>query len=275
MAILQHQLIEVEPRTSYRAYLFPMVAGLVVLLFLAAPWSLEHKAHAALHGLCAQRPSHSFVFGSSTLPFDARMTGIYGGFLGAAIYLFVRGRHRAAALPSWTTIAVLALFVGVMAVDGFNSLFLDMGWNNPYQPDNRLRLVTGMMTGVALAAAIFLLLGMVLWRRPRLSSRVVESPWEPFLLLTLQAPFALAVLSGASWLYVPLTLALLLTATAVVSAIGLVVAVMVRCADNSFENAGQLQGYAVAGLLIGLAAMATFGGGRFLLESLTGTPPLT
>src|SRR5262245_31628876 len=86
MAISQNQLAHIEPRTSYRAYLFPLVAGLVVLLFLAAPWSLEHKAHAALHGLCAQRPSHSFTFGSSTLPFDARMTGIYGGFLGASVY---------------------------------------------------------------------------------------------------------------------------------------------------------------------------------------------
>jgi uncharacterized membrane protein len=275
MAVSQHQLVQFEPRTSQRAYLFPLVAGLVVLVFLAAPWSLEHKAHAALHGLCAQRPSHSFALGSSTLPFDARMTGIYGGFLGASVYLFLRGRHRAAALPSWPTIAVLALFVGIMGVDGFNSLFLDMGWNNPYEPDNRLRLVTGMMTGVALAAAIFLLLGMVLWKRPCLNSRVVVSPWEPILLLALQAPFALAILSGASWLFVPITMALLLTATAVVSAIGLVVAVMIRCADNSFENAGQIQGYAVAGLLIGLAVMATFGGGRFLLETLTGTPPLT
>jgi uncharacterized membrane protein len=275
MALSRHQPIDIEEEASYRAYLFPLVAALVVLLFLAAPWSLEHKAHAALHGLCAQRPSHSFTLGPNTLPFDARMTGIYGGFLGASVYLFLRGRHRSAAVPSWPTVAVLALFVGAMAVDGFNSLFLDMGWNNPYEPDNRLRLVTGMMTGVALAAAIFLLLGMALWKRPRMNSRVLERPWEPFLLLALQAPFALAVLSGASWLYVPITMALLLTATAVVSAIGLVVAVMIRCADNSFETAGQLQGYAVAGLLIGLAVMAVFGGGRFFLESLTNTPPLT
>jgi uncharacterized membrane protein len=245
------------------------------LLFLAAPWSLEHKTHAALHGLCAQQPSHSFYFGARRLPFDARMTGIYGGFLGAAVYLFARGSHRAAGLPRWPAAGVLALFVGIMAVDGFNSLLLDMGRTNLYQPDNRLRLVTGLMTGVALAAAIFLLLGMVLWKRPRLDRRVITGPWEPFLILALQAPLALAVLSGASWLYAPIAMALLLTATAVVSAMGLVVAVMVRTADNSFERAGELQGFAVVGLLVGLAAMATLGGGRFLLEALTNAPPLT
>lgn len=275
MAISHDQVIPVKQRAAYRTYLFPLVATLVVLLFVAAPWSLEHKAHVALHGLCAQRPSHSFRLGSNTLPFDARMTGIYGGVLGTSIYLFLRGRHRSAALPSWPTIGILALFVGLMAFDGFNSLFLDMGWNNPYHPDNRLRLVTGLMTGISLSSGIFLIFGMALWKRPRLKNRVVTSPWEPFLLLALQIPFALAVLSDASWLYIPITMALLLTATAVVSAIGLVVAVMVRFADNSFETAGQLQGYAVVGLLIGLAAMAAFGGGRFLLESLTNAPPLT
>jgi uncharacterized membrane protein len=262
------------PRT-YRAYLFTLVAALVVLLFLAAPWSLEHKAHAALHGLCAQRPSHSFVVGPHRLPFDARMTGIYGGFLGAAVYLGCRRRYLAAGLPTWPATAVLAVFVGAMAVDGFNSLFLDLGWWHPYEPDNRLRLATGLMTGVALAGAIFLLFGMALWKRPRLNQPVVPHAWEPFLMLAIQAPFALAVTSGASWLFVPLTLLLLVAAVAVVASLMLVVAVLLRTADNSFERPSQAQGYAVAGLLMGLAVMAVFGGGRYLLESLTNAPPLT
>jgi uncharacterized membrane protein len=268
-------LAEEEGGRSSRPYLFPTVASLVVLVFLAAPWSLEHKAHVALHGLCAQRPSHSFVFGAKRLPFDARMTGIYGGFLGAAIYLGCRRRHRVAGLPSWPTIGVLALFVGIMGADGFNSLFLDMGSWHLYEPDNRLRLLTGLMTGVALAVAIFLLLGMVIWRRPRLDSRIMVGVWEPFLVLALQAPVGLAAISGWSWLYVPLTLALLVTATAVVSAMALVVLVMVKMADNCFETARQLEGYAVVALLAGLMVMAAIGGGRFLLESLTNAPPLT
>src|SRR6266508_4425764 len=109
MALSQRSILtETDQSTSYRAYLFPLVASLVVLLFLAAPWSLEHKAHAALHGLCAQRPSHSFTLGTHRLPFDARMTGIYGGFLGASLYLFGRRRYLAAALPSWPSIGILA-----------------------------------------------------------------------------------------------------------------------------------------------------------------------
>ncbi|HEY7031597.1 MAG TPA: DUF2085 domain-containing protein [Thermomicrobiales bacterium] len=276
MAVSQRRLnVEVEGDRLSRAYLFPTVASLVALLFLAAPWSLEHKAHVALHGLCAQRPSHSFVLGANRLPFDARMTGIYGGFLGASIYLGLRRRYRAAGLPSWPTIGILVLFVGLMGIDGFNSLFLDMGWRYFYEPDNRLRLLTGSMTGVALAAAIFMLIGMALWTRPRLDQRVVLGVWEAVLLLALQVPFGLAVLSGWSWLFVPITLALLVTATAVVSAMMLVVLVMAKTADNSFETVKQVEGYAVVALLAGVAVMAAFGGGRFLLESLTRAPPLT
>src|SRR5436305_8156522 len=59
-----------------------LVVG-AALLFFAAPWGVEHKAHALMHGLCAQTPSHTLRFGTHGLPFDSRMTGIYGGFIGS------------------------------------------------------------------------------------------------------------------------------------------------------------------------------------------------
>jgi hypothetical protein len=36
-----------------------LVPAMAVLIFLALPWSIEHKAHMALHGLCAQQPTHT------------------------------------------------------------------------------------------------------------------------------------------------------------------------------------------------------------------------
>src|SRR3954451_19132785 len=80
-----------------------------VLLFLAAPWSLDHKAHLALHGLCAQTPSHTLRFDGRKLPFDSRMTGIYGGFISSAALLVRRRAYRAACLPDWRVLSVLAL----------------------------------------------------------------------------------------------------------------------------------------------------------------------
>src|SRR5688500_11769950 len=113
-----------RPRTSSErntSYMLPMVAGGLVLLFFAAPWSLEHKAHAALHGLCAQTPSHTFLMGNRPLALDGRMTGIYGGFIVAFACLAGMGRHRAARLPTLPLMGVLAMLVGIMTIDGFNS----------------------------------------------------------------------------------------------------------------------------------------------------------
>ena len=76
---------------------------LITLVFLALPWSIEHKAHLALHGLCAQRPSHTYTFNGRLLPFDARMTGIYSGFLVTTSVLFAE--RRAPVVPSTLVLA--------------------------------------------------------------------------------------------------------------------------------------------------------------------------
>lgn len=255
--------------------LLPVVFGGMILLFLSAPWPLEQKAHWFLHGLCAQRPSHSFQFGNHVLPFDARMTGIYGGFLGAGMYLAVRHRWRAAALPAGPTLFVLAGFVGLMGLDGVNSLLVDMQAWHLYTPDNRLRLLTGLMTGIALATALAFLIGITLWRSPLLTRRVVASAGEPWLMLACQAPFALIVLSGESWLYAPVTILLVIAATAVVSLLALVVVVLIREVDHTFVSVGQVRGYGVVALLAGVAVMAGLAGARFFLERLLNVPPLT
>ena len=54
----------------------------------------------ALHGLCAQRPSHSLQIGGTTLPMDARMTGIYlGAAATAVVWLIAARRLRASPDP--------------------------------------------------------------------------------------------------------------------------------------------------------------------------------
>ena len=253
----------------------PLVVLAALAAFLAAPWSFEHKAHAALHGLCAQRPSHSLRLGDRTLPFDARMTGIYGGCLVAAGYLAARGRLRAFRLPPLPVLITLGLFVGAMAVDGFNSLFVDLGLWHPYPPDNRLRLASGLLTGTALAAILCFVLGTTLWRDGDRDQAPVNLVRELLVISALQVPFALAALSGAGALYVPLATLLLVAATAVVAALMLVAVVLLRRADGTFGSAGELGGQASLAFLLTIGVMGAVAGGRFLLEDLTGAPPLT
>jgi uncharacterized membrane protein len=257
-----------------RMALLPVLAIGLFALFLVFPAPLDDKAQAALHGLCSQRPSHSFTLGERRLPFDARMTGIYGGFLATSAYLALRGRYRVFGLPPLPTILLLVGGVGLMGLDGTNSLLLDLGLWHPYEPMNDLRLATGLLTGIALAVAIAFLLATTLWRRGDANRRVVTGAGEVGLLVLLQVPFALLVRSDVGWLYVPVALALVLSATAVVTGLALVVLTILRRRDNSYAGLAQLDGAAAAALVLGVAVMALIAGGRFWLEYLTGMQPL-
>lgn len=253
----------------------PGLVGVVVFAFLLAPGSLDHKAHLALHGLCAQRPSHTFLFDGRLLPFDARMTGIYGGFLVATGYLLARGRFRAFAVPPRSVLGWLVGGVAAMAIDGTNSLLVDLGLPHPYEPNNALRLMTGAATGTALAAMLCFLVATTLWRRGEWQRAAIERPRELLLIGGLQVPFGLAVGSGWGVFYGTLTVALLAAAIAVVAAMALVVLLIARRTERSFERVRELEWSAVAALLLAVAVMAALSGGRVLLERSLGAPVLT
>ncbi len=255
--------------------LFPAVVMGLLAVFMLAPGSFEHKAHAALHGLCAQRPSHSFELGGRMLPFDARMTGIYGGFLGASAVFGWRRRFRGFRLPPKRVMVALGLFVAAMAIDGANSLLVDLGLWHAYAPDNGLRLATGLLTGIALATVLCFVLATTLWREGRREQAPIAGLGELGLVVAVQVPFALAALSGSRMLYFPVAALLLVAAVAVVAVLLLVVVVLVGGNEGGFERVGQLQVPATIALVAGVVVMAVFAGGRFLLERLTDAPPLT
>lgn len=258
-----------------RRFVFPLVAVAVLGAFLAAPWPFAHKAHLALHGLCAQRPSHTLGLGGEALPFDARMTGIYGGFLVTAVYLALRGRLRAFRLPPARVMALLALFVAAMAVDGTNSLLLDLGLPVAYEPDNRLRVATGLLTGVALATILCFVVATTLWRDGEWTRAPIGGLRELALVAALQVPLGIAVVSGAGILFLPLAMALVVSAVAVVGTLALVVLVLVARRDRSYRSVEQLQIPLTGALLVALVVIATFAVGRVLLERLMNAPPLT
>jgi len=262
-------------RSDLASYALPALAALIIGLFLIAPWSFEDKARAALHGLCAQTPSHSFTFGDQRLPFDGRMTGIYGGFLFTAAFFVFRGRTRVFGLPPLRVLAVLGLFVAAMAVDGFNSFLLDLRVWHAYAPHNDLRLATGILTGIALATTIWFLVGSTLWRDGHGDPRTppVGGLGDLALVVAVQVPFALLVRSEVAWAYAPLAMALLVSAVLAVGAIGLVIVVLLRRQDATFTTAAQLRAPAAGALLLAFAAMAAIAGARYWLEAAIGLVP--
>ena len=76
---------------------------------------------ALLSGVSAQRPSHSVYLGGEQLPLEARMGGIFLGFLCAVALVVVLGRLRASQPPSGALgLACWALIV-LTGLDGLNA----------------------------------------------------------------------------------------------------------------------------------------------------------
>jgi len=258
----------------YRRYIVGLSGLFVLLIFLLAPWPFESKARAAMHGLCAQTPSHSFYFGDRALPFDGRMTGIYAGLLVTVIVLVLLGRHRAAGVPSPGTSAVLLLFGAAMAIDGFNSLLTDLGRWHPYMPSNEYRLLTGWMAGVGIGVVLVMLVGMTVWRRPRTREPVVSRWSIPIALVLPVIPMRMLIGTGAELVYYPLSFFLMASAVMAFTALVLVTVLMLRNKENQFEHFEQLQGTTMVSMFVAIAIILAIGGGRFWLEAITHAPPL-
>lgn len=252
---------------------FIALCVLPVAIFLALPWSIEGKSLAVLHGLCAQQPGHSFYYGESRLPFDARMTGIYGGFGMASLFFLLRGRWGQGGLPSIGVAAFLALGVLALGVDGINSTLLDMGLWHLYSPINELRLATGLLTGVALATFVWLLVGQVALRETaRSAGKLITGYRELAAILALAAGYAAIVLSNWEPLRLPLTALLLVSATAVLTGLSLAFVLLVGRRENRATRIADLAAPATIALLSAFAILALTSGSRFILEAIYGIP---
>jgi uncharacterized membrane protein len=167
--------------------------------------TMVDRLRALTSGICAQIPTHILRPGGVPLPLCSRNTGIYLGLMTGVGALIARGRWRSATLPTGWVALVLLGFVGLMGIDGFNSLFVDVGLPHLYQPNNLLRLTTGLLCGTAMAAFLAPTANSMLWRRPdpqpAYDSLRFLLPLAPVLLLD----FGLAAWQ-AGWLLYPIAL---------------------------------------------------------------------
>ncbi len=241
--------------------------------FLLMPWSVEGKSLAVLHGLCAQQPSHSFYFGEQRLPFDARMTGIYGGFLLTCLFLLARGRWRKAGVPPASIIVVVAGFVLALGFDGFNSMLKDMRLWYLYEPSNTYRIITGLLTGVAMAVFIWMLTGQAGFRATETSMQpILTSFRELSVLLIGLGLFTLIVLTNWSPLRIPLTVLLMTSAVLTLTGLMLGFVLLVSRTENIAMDTWQLARPATFALLLAFGLMALLAGGRFIMELAFGLP---
>jgi uncharacterized membrane protein len=119
---------------------------------------------AIAFGICPQRPSHSLYLGGQPMPIEARMAGMFGGFLIGVAYFIALGRGRAWRLPGPTMTTTFMGFIALMGVDGLNAFFFDLHLLYLYTPLLSLRLATGLLTGLAFAGFVVPAFNATVWQ---------------------------------------------------------------------------------------------------------------
>ena len=254
------------------------VCGLVLasfVTFLLAPGSIEEKTHAALHGLCAQRPSHSIRLGGAILPFDARMSGIYIGAATTFLWLAAGRRLRASRLPPISALSALGVFVLLMAGDGVNGLLVDLGVPALYSPSNGLRIATGLLTGVALGVGLGHLLAVSLWAKEEHRRHIVERPRELLAPLAVGGAVCGLALTGWPVLYAPFAVGLLAAATGVFWVLSIVALTLITGRGWSYVSTTELATVAGQALVAAVTIIALLAWLRIASERFFGLPKFT
>jgi uncharacterized membrane protein len=211
-------------RTARWDGVLAVVALIIILAYLLAPSdSLLDKADRAAYAVCHRIAERSFTFAGRPLPLCARCSGTYLGAVAGLIVIAARGRRRAAQLPAPTILAALGVFLLAWAVDGFNSfLTLIPGLPRLYEPSNLLRLITGTLEGLAIAAVVLPVANLTIWASP--DPRRSVGSWRDLGWMLVAAAGVIALVNSA-WppLLYPLAI---LSELAILGLVGLVNAML-------------------------------------------------
>lgn len=229
-----------------------------LLAFFAAPAPMYRKLLLAMGGVCGLRPGHSYFVGGLQLPLESRMMGIYGGFLLALGTLLVFRRAGARSLGGKPTVVILALMFTSMVADGVNSTLFEFGFPHLYAPTNALRLITGLLSGIAVAPFLLWLVGGVAGAETALRHEaVVRSPADLLPSLALAAAFALLVMSGPAAAYYPLAIIVVAGITAVLAGVALLVVLSLGGMAGRIVRPAQLVQPGAVALVLAFAILAT------------------
>lgn len=182
------------------------LSALIIILFVALPpFTLLGKADVVGYAVCHRIPERSFELGDRYFPLCARCTGTFLGAMLGLVAAILR-RRRASRLPPVTVLGVLVFFVALWAFDGLNSyLTLFPGAPHLYEPQNWLRLTTGMLNGLALVLLVLPIANFTLWREVT-SEPVLKNPGELLTILPVAALLIGVLVIGIRPLLVPLAL---------------------------------------------------------------------
>ncbi len=225
---------------------------------------------AIAFGICPQRPSHSLFFAGQQMPIEARMAGIFGGFVLTTLVIIGQGRGRAWNTPGRTATLVLLGFIALLGLDGLNAFAYDVGLPHLYTPFLALRLATGLLTGLAAAAFVVPAFNSTVWQTgPNAAPLDRLTHWSAALAAV--GVYLIAGLSGWPPLLYPLSILAVIGVPALLGAIGTIVVTSLAGRANRATGWRGALPLMLGGLLLAVLMLAAFSAVRY---GLFGAGPL-
>jgi hypothetical protein len=163
---------------------------------------------------------------ATKMPLEARMYGIFAGFLLTwALALILRHGHSVLLPPPWMLVAFV-VFIAVMGFDGVNATLFDLntaGLPVPflYPPRLDIRLATGLLSGIAMGGIILPVVNYSLWREKQAQPIFADlRDWAT--LLVWNALLFVLVVSGSGLFFYPVSLLGVLGVIALIGALNIV-----------------------------------------------------
>jgi len=162
------------------------------------------------------------------------------------------------------------LFIAAMGFDGFNNLFHDVGLPYLYAPYNPVRLITGLLTGLAIAAFVLPVFNLSVWAEGQ--ARPVLGGWGELAgALAVEAMVFGAVVSGHGWLLYPVALWSMAGVVVLLSMLNVVIALIVARREGQSRSLNDPLPWICTALVLTVVELGGLGLFRYLL---VGTAPL-
>jgi uncharacterized membrane protein len=258
---------EVYP-ISRKILLSSIFLVLVMIWLINSPPGLLGKSDALGYAVCHRIPSHSFFFGDRPFSLCARCTGQYIGFLWGMIAHFVWGGKRNG-FPTRKSLILYGLIAFVYLVDGINSiLHLYSGLDHwiLYEPNNILRLFSGLFLGVSLSNFLYPLMGQSLWRQVSLQ-RGVNNIIDLSIFFGGGTILGLMVLSQNPIILYPLILFSTGGLLGLLSMLYMMIWIIISKKENSFNSWQEVTWWGIAGISTAFVQIIVIDWVRFALTN--------
>jgi uncharacterized membrane protein len=237
------------------------------LLLDGADWSS--------YALCHRITDRSFTVAGRQFPLCARCSGMYLGVALTVLVFMFSGRMRRAMLPRLTLMLPILGLIALMGIDGLNSYahFFPQA-PHLYEPQNWLRLSTGLGTGLAMGILLLPALAQTLWRQPQ-QEAIITSGRELIALLILVIMMVPLMVSNQSTLLYVLALTSVAGMLFIVTALNTVILLVLFKQDGRATSLSQTFVPLLLGFMITLVQLSLISYVRFSATgTLTGFPGL-